>query len=135
MTDSRLGEPTWLSRSLVGMIHADQIQEHGGALGVRDEGLIESALERPRNRFAYGQSDVDLADLAAAYASGLVSNHGFVDGNKRVAFMAAYVFLGLNGYELDAPEPELVVFMLGLAAGEVPEAEFAQWVREHWNPS
>jgi len=97
---------------------------------VRDENLIESALERPLNRFAY-EDDVDLADLAAAYGFGLVRNHGFVDGNKRVAFLAVYSFLGLNDQELDAPEPEVVQVILDLAASRLTEREFAAWIRGH----
>ncbi len=110
------------------LLHAGQIREHGGAGGVRDEGAIESALARPMNRLAY-DSNSDLADLAAAYAYGLASNHGFVDGNKRVAFLAAYVFLGLNGHELEAPEAEVVVVMRDLAASELGEPELASWIR------
>ena len=125
-------EPRWLSRSIVGIIHTNQIREHGGSFGVREEGLIESALERPRNRWAY-EERVDLADLAAAY--GLVKNHGFVDGNKRVAFMAAYAFLGLNDFDLDASEPEVVRIMLDLASSNLTELDFASWIRKHWIPS
>jgi death-on-curing protein len=126
-----VSEPVWLSRSIVDFIHAGTIEEHGGRLGVRDEGLIEAALERPRNKRAY-DSAADLADLAAAYAYGLVKNHGFVDGNKRVALMAAYTFLGLNGHELDAPEPEVVVVMQDLAASKISEEAFATWIRSRW---
>lgn len=124
-------EPRWLSRSILGVIHRNQIREHGGRLGIRDEGLIQSALDRPRNKWAYEEA-ADLADLAAAYGYGLVANHGFVDGNKRVAFMAAYTFLGVNDRDLDAPEPEVVRVMLDLAASELTESEFAGWIREHW---
>ena len=98
-------EPVWLTRPILDFIHTSMIREHGGSLGVRDEGLIDSALQRPRNKWAY-EEEIDLADLSAAYAHGLVKNHGFLDGNKRVAFMAAYTFLGLNNRDLDAPEPE-----------------------------
>jgi death-on-curing protein len=126
-------EPRWLSRSVVGIIHTDQIREHGGTFGVREEGLIESALDRPRNKWAYDQG-VDLADLAAAYGYGLVTNHGFVDGNKRVAFMAVYTFLGINDYELDVSEPEVVRTMLDLAASRLTESQFAVWIREQWTP-
>lgn len=126
-------EPRWLSRSVVGIIHTDQIREHGGAFGVREEGLIESALDRPRNKWAYDKG-VDLAEIAAAYGYGLVTNHGFVDGNKRVAFMAVYVFLGINDYELDVSEPEVVRVMLDLAASRLTEAQFAAWLSEHLTP-
>ena len=127
----QLDEPAWLSRSIIDIIHADQIRQHGGSFGVRDEGLVRSALDRPRNRWAYDQT-ADLADLAAAYAYGLAANHGFVDGNKRVAFMAAYTFLGLNDHDLDASEPEVVLAMLDLAAGKLSEAQFAAWIRQNW---
>ena len=110
-------------------IHEAQTREHGGSPGIRDEGLLGSALARPRHKFAYG-SQTDLAVLAAAYAFGLAKNHGFVDGNKRVAFMAAYVFLGLNGQDLDAAEPDLVTVMEHVAAGRLTEAALAKWIRE-----
>ena len=109
-------------------IHQAQIREHGGSLGVRDEGLFESALARPQHKFEYA-AKVDLGMLAAAYAFGLAKNHGFVDGNKRVAFMAAYVFLGLNGYDLDADEPEIVTIMEGVAASTMTESALAKWFR------
>ena len=111
-------------------IHQAQIREHGGSPGVRDEGLLEAALARPQHKFAYG-AKTDWATLAAAYAFGLAKNHGFVDGNKRVALMAAYVFLGLNGYDLNADEPEIVATIEGLAASSVTEAALAKWFRAH----
>lgn len=126
----RGNEPRWLSRTLLDVIHADLIAQHGGSTGVRDDGLIDSALARPQNKLAYGE-DVDLADLAAAYAVGLAKNHGFIDGNKRVAFMALYVFLGLNGFVLDATEPDAVRIMTDVATGAVGESELAAWVRYH----
>jgi death-on-curing protein len=128
-----LDEPIWLSRSIIEIIYADQIRGHGGRFGVRDEGLVQSALDRPRNRWLYDRS-ADLAELAAAYAYGLVSNHRFVDGNKRLAFMAAYTFLGLNDLDLDVPEPEVVVVMRDLAAGKLSEDELARWIRGSWKP-
>ena len=124
-----MDEPKWMQRAWVEAIHADQIKQHGGSPGVRDEGLIESALARPRNLFAYeGQ---DLARLAAAYAYGLGRNHGFIDGNKRIAFQTMYVFLGLNGWRLTAEEPGVVQVMLDVAAGTMSEADLAAWVRDH----
>jgi death-on-curing protein len=114
-------------------IHEAQIREHGGSLGVRDEGLLESALARPQHKFEYAVKS-DWGMLAAAYAFGLAKNHGFVDGNKRVAFMAAYVFLGLNGYDLDAGEPEVVATMEGVAASTVTEAALAKWFRSRVQP-
>ena len=117
-----------MDRTTVGAIHFDQIEQHGGQRGVRDEGLIESALARPRNKWAY-QPQPDLATLAAAYGFGLAKNHGFVDGNKRVAFMVMYVFLGLNGYEINATEEEIVVVMRELAADVRTEEDLATWLR------
>lgn len=116
---------------MVGAMHVDQVRKHGGSPGVRDQGLIESALARPMQRWSY-DPEADLADLAAACGYGLAKNHGFVDGNKRVAFTALYVFLGLNGRELDAPEPEVVRVMLDLASGALGEGELAEWIRARW---
>lgn len=126
-------EPRWLSRLVIEIIHRDQIARHGGSLGVREEGLIEAALARPRNKWVYARTadPSDPADLAAAYAYAFTRNHGCIDGNERVAFMAAYTFLGLNGYDLDVPEPEAVMMMLALTSGNVSEAEFAAWIREN----
>lgn len=121
-----------MRRAWVEAIHADQIKQHGGRPGIRDEGLIESALARPRNLFAYeGQ---DLACLGAAYAYGLGRNHGFLDGNKRIAFQTMYVFLGLNGWRLVAEEPEVVRVMVDVAAGAMSETDLAAWVRDHIEP-
>jgi death on curing protein len=114
---------------MIRAIHTSQAKEHGGSLGLRDPGLLDSALDRPRNRFHY-ESESDLFDLAAAYGFGLARNHPFVDGNKRVAFQAMYVFLGLNGYRIEAEEPEVVRIVLALAAGELQEAELATWLRQ-----
>jgi death on curing protein len=122
-------EPTWLTRGQLEVIHAEQLREHGGSSGVRDEGLLDSALNRPKNKFAYGEQDLSM--LASAYAFGIAKNHAFVDGNKRTAFMAAYVFLGVNGHELEAPEPEVVDVMNRLASGKITEAAFAEWIKAH----
>lgn len=122
-------EPRWLPKDLVLAIHNRQLAEHGGAPGVRDEGLLESALARPRNAFAYGESDA--AALAGAYVFGIARNHAFVDGNKRTAFVACELFLAANGYELVAPDEECLAMMLSLADGEIGEAEFAAWLREN----
>jgi death on curing protein len=121
-------EPRWVDRLVVDAVHFDLIRSHGGMRGVRDEGALESALARPRQKSAY-EPDADLADIAAAYGFGLTRNHPFNDGNKRVAFVTTAVFLGLNGRELDAPETEVVTVMLAVAAGEMPENEFAAWLR------
>lgn len=126
-------EPRWIKREWLDAMHADQIKQHGGSLGVRDEGLIESALMRPRNRWLY-EADVDLALLAATYAHGLAKNHGFIDGNKRIAFLVMYVFLGMNGWRLVASEPEVVDRMVGLASSAIDDAAFADWIRNHIQP-
>jgi death-on-curing protein len=126
-------EPRWLSPVHILSIHADQIQAHGGSLGIRDRGLLESALERPRNRLRY-EPDSDLPSLAAAYGFGLSSNHPFVDGNKRVAFQAMYLFLGLNGLRIDSPEEEVVTLIIALASGELDESSLADWIRSHVSP-
>lgn len=124
-----MSEPFWLTRLAVEIIHDEQLAEHGGAPGLRDSGLLESALARPRNLFGY-EGETDPCALAAAYTAGLVRNHPFVDGNKRTGFLAAYTFLLLNGRELVAPEGEAVVMTLGLASGELPEAGYAAWLRD-----
>lgn len=110
-----------------------QLRQHGGRHGIRDEAAIGSALARPRRKWEY-EKGCDLADLAAAYGYGLVRNHRFADGNKRVAFMAMYVFLGVNGRRLEAPEPEVVAVMNDAASGRLGEDELATWVREHSVP-
>ena len=122
-------EPVWVARELVLVLHERLLAEHGGAPGLRDEGLLDSALARPRQIRAYGK--LDLCALAAAYAYGLVRNHPFVDGNKRVAFMVAYVFLARNGRRLVAPEADATAMMMALAAGETDETAFAAWLRDH----
>jgi death-on-curing protein len=129
VTDNRK-EPRWVNRSIVRAIHVDQVRKHGGSHGLRDEGLLESALERPRNRWRY-EPESDLARIAAAYGYGLARNNPFVDGNKRVAFQTMYVFLGLNGYRIEAAETEVVTLVLGLAAGDVGEESLANWLRDH----
>ena len=126
-------EPRWLSPVYLLSIHTDQIQAHGGSLGIRDKGLLLSALERPKNRFQY-EPEVDLADLAAAYGFGISSNHPFVDGNKRIAFLAMYSFLGLNGLSLEAHEEDVVAIILSLASGELQESGLAEWIRAHITP-
>jgi death on curing protein len=126
-------KPRWLSQSVVLAIHADQIRAHGGTLGLRDRGLLESALDRPRNRFHY-QSDVGLYELAAAYGFALANNHPFVDGNKRVAFQAMYVFLGLNGLRIMASEEAVVSLMLSVASGELDEEDLTSWLEVNTVP-
>ena len=126
-------EPRWLAVVHLLAIHTDQIHSHGGSAGLRDRGLLESALERPRNRLRYNP-DSDLESLAAAYGFGLASNHPFVDGNKRVAFQAMYLFLGLNGLRIEAPEEEVVTVILALASGDLDEPDLAAWIRQNVTP-
>ena len=126
-------EPEWLDRSIVEALHADQILEHGGAMGLRDEGLLEPALARPRQKWRY-EPATDLATLAAAYAFGLAKNHPLIDGNKRTALVAAYTFLAINGLELEAPEPEAVAAIIGTADGSLSEEDLAPWIRSHLVP-
>lgn len=125
-----MSEPLWLSTDLVLSIHDEQLRQFGGPPGLRDLGLLESALGRPLNKYAYGTEE--LAALAAAYAFGLARNHAFVDGNKRIAFLTMVTLLGLNGIEFVVPEADAVVIMLALAAGEVDEDGFARWIRDNW---
>ena len=126
-------EPAWLDRLILEALHADQIMEHGGSLGIRDEGLLESALARPQQKWHY-EPRSDLATLAAAYAFGVAKNHPFIDGNKRAALVAAYTFLAVNGFELEAPEPEAVTLILGTADGSISEEDLASWIRSHLIP-
>jgi len=121
-------EPRWVPRLVVEAVHVDQVREHGGLIGIRDENALESALARARQRWAY-ESDADLPRLAADYASGICRSHPFRDGNKRAAFLTAVIFLGLNGLDFVAPEDEVVEKMLALAAGELGEEDIAVWFR------
>jgi len=125
-------EPRWLAVVHTLAIHSDQIQSHGGSLGLRDRGLLESAIERSRTRLHYDPDAVSA--LAAAYGFGLASNHPFVDGNKRVAFQAMYLFLGLNGFRIEALEEEVVTTILSLASGDLDESSLAAWLRQHISP-
>ncbi len=127
-------EPVWLERQEILAIHAELLDRFGGLDGVRDEGMLRSALERARNRFAYEEPAPDIPALAAAYADGIVGNHPFLDGNKRTGFMAAYTFLGTNGLQLIAPEEEAVERTLALAARAIPESVFADWLRRSCEP-
>jgi death-on-curing protein len=110
-------------------VHEEQLTEHGGAAGVRDAGLFESALARPQNLALYEKPDA--AGLAASYGFGIARNHPFIDGNKRTAFVAAELFLDLNGFELLADDADCVMTMLAVATGEMDEATFAEWIRRH----
>lgn len=120
----------WLRKELVLAIHDRQLAEHGGSAGVRDENLLESALARAQQLYAYGDPPPDLAQLAATLAFGLARNHPFVDGNKRTAYVSYRVFLALNNAELVATDEEKYLTMLALAEGKLPERDFAAWLRE-----
>lgn len=123
-------EPHWLPRIVVEAIHTDQIREHGGLPGLRDENALEAALARPRHKWAYGRQR-SLASLAAACAFGLIRNHPFRDGNKRVGFLAMAAFLDINGYDFDAEEADVVAMIFSVAAGSVAEKALAAWIRKH----
>ena len=122
----------WVDKRLLLLLHNESLALHGGATGLRNEGLLESALARPLNLVAYGQPDH--ADLAAAYASGLAKNRAFVDGNKRAAFLCVGLFLGLNGYRLTTSQADATLTVLALAASDINEFEFAAWVRANSRP-
>ena len=126
---ARRSEPRWLSRLVVDAIHHDQIHEHGGLPGWRDENLLESALTRPKQKWHYSQPS-DVASIAAAYAFGLVTSHPYRDGNKRVGVLAMVTFLEINGWEFDASEPDVVAEFLALADGRIPEEALASWIRQ-----
>jgi death-on-curing protein len=122
-------EPRWVLEDVTLAVHQMLLAEHGGSPGIRDKSLLASALARPKQRLAY-QPDSTLFELAAAYSFGIAKNHPFIDGNKRVALAVGAVFLELNGFELDAPEPEAVIMFEQLAAGNLAEAELADWFRK-----
>ena len=119
--------PVWVLRETVLTLHEQSLAEFGGEDGIRDENLLDSALAKPENLFAYGKPTI--FDLAASYGFGLVKNHPFIDGNKRVGFIVAVVFLELNGYRFRATEAEAAVYTLALAAGELSEAKYAAWLQ------
>lgn len=123
-------EPVWLDRRAIIAFHSESLAEHGGSSGIHDEGLLDSALARPKNQFAYA-AESDIAKLAAAYGFGLAKNHAFVDGNKRIAFIVAATFLRLNGYRLTSSRMEEIQTMLAVAPGELTEEAFATWIRLH----
>ena len=120
--------PSWLTRVVLDAIHTDQIREHGGLLGLRDETGLEAALARPRHQWLYGPV-TDLASLAAAYAFGITQNHPYSDGNKRVALVAMLTFLAINTYDVDADDDDILSTMLALATGRLSEVELAAWLR------
>jgi len=122
----------WIDHALIHAVHDEQLAEHGGGAGVRDANLLDSALARPEQLANYGMPDA--ADLAASYAYGISRNHPFVDGNKRTAFVAMELSLALNGFDLVATDLECVTTMLSVAAGDIEEAAFADWIRSHIQP-
>jgi death-on-curing protein len=123
-------EPKWLTIPIVSAIHDEQLAMHGGSPGLRDAGLLESALDRPRNKWFY--ENAELPELAAGYGYGIARNHPFVDGNKRTSLLAIYTFLGVNGIDFIVPEADAAAMILSLAAGEVSEEGLARWIRDHW---
>ncbi len=129
MTDDPT-EPRWIAYEQALALHSRQLRRFGGAPGLRDEGMLRSALERPVNKWRYEQSE--LPELAAAYAFGLAKNHAFVDGNKRIAFMTMMLFLDRNGVALDPDPAQATSIILSLAAGEVSEESLTRWIRDNW---
>jgi death-on-curing protein len=125
-----MNEPIWLDVEILIDLHAEQLALFGGPDGIRDQGMLESALGRPINKFTYGETD--FAALAAAYAFGIARNHPFVDGNKRAAFGALIVFLGLNDIDFLVPSESATAMILSLAAGEVNEEGLTRWIRDNW---
>ena len=125
----RATEPQWLTRTVVDAIHADQIREHGGLLGLRDEDGLESALARPRHKWLYERT-TDLASLGAAYAFALARSHPYNDGNKRVALLAMLTLLAINGQDVEAGDDDVLTAMLALAAGRITESDLAAWLRD-----
>lgn len=125
-----MSQPVRIDRRALMLLHSESIAEHGGADGLRDEGLFESALARPQNPFAY-ESVSDVSRLAASYAFGLAKNHAFVDGNKRVALIAAGLFLRLSGWRLKADQAEATLIILSLASGALGEDDLAKWIERH----
>lgn len=119
----------WISKQALLLLHAESLAEHGGGQGIRNEGLLDSALARPQNLVAYG--DPDFAALAASYGVGVAKNHPFVDGNKRAALLATGLFLYINGYRLTASQADTTITMLSVAAGDLTEEAFAAWLRQH----
>jgi death on curing protein len=128
-----MSEPLWIRPDVVKLLHGESIAEHGGADGLRDDGLLDSALARPRNLFAH-EGVEDIVRLAAAYAYGLAKNPAFVDGNKRIAFIVCGLFLRLNGLRLIADQSDAVLTFLSLAAGTLTQAELTDWVGTHVTP-
>jgi death-on-curing protein len=125
-----MDEPFWLTHDIIIAIHDEQLAIHGGAGGLRDEGMLASALDRLRNKWLYEQAE--LPELAAAYAFGMSRNHPFIDGNKRMSLLALYTFLGVNGIDFTVSEADAAAIILALAAGEVDEEGLTRWIRDNW---
>ncbi|MGH6682677.1 MAG: type II toxin-antitoxin system death-on-curing family toxin [Pseudolabrys sp.] len=125
-----MNEPEWLEIALIVAIHDEQLAVHGGLAGLRDAAMLESALDRPRNKWAY--ESAGLPDLAAAYGYGLAKNHPFVDGNKRTSLLAIYTFLGINGIDFVVAEADAAAMIFALAAGDVSEESLARWIKDNW---
>jgi death-on-curing protein len=119
----------WIDKQLLMVLHDESLVLHGGAAGVRDDGLLDSALSRPKNLALYGEPD--FAELTASYAVGLVKNHAFIDGNKRAAFLSVGLFLGINKYRLVATQVDATLMITGIASSEMAEADFASWIRSN----
>lgn len=130
MTDEAKLPVIWLSKAVVLAAHEEQLSEHGGAVGLRDDGLLESALARPKHLFSYTEPEPDIPALAASYAFGIARDHPFTDGNKRTSLVVAETFMLLNGIELEASDAELLTIWLQLAEGEISESNLAAWLRE-----
>jgi death-on-curing protein len=128
-----MSEPDWLAVEMIVAIHDEQLAIHGGLAGMRDAALLESALDRPRNKWAY--ESAELPELAAAYGYGIAKNHPFVDGNKRTSLLATYTFLGINGVDFIVPEADAAAMIFALAAGEVSEKSLARWIKDNWPKS
>ncbi|MBT3403625.1 MAG: type II toxin-antitoxin system death-on-curing family toxin [Gammaproteobacteria bacterium] len=122
-------EPVWILQEIVISVHHMLLAEHGGAPGIRDEALLDSALNKPQQRYFYGE-DISIFSLASSYCYGLARNYPFVDGNKRIALTIAAIFLEVNGYSLNAPEPNTVIIIEELSAGKLTEDDFAGWLKE-----
>jgi death-on-curing protein len=127
-------EPIWINSADAVLFHDQELAIHGGSAGIRDAGLLESALARPKNIWAYADETPSLATLGAAYAFGLSSNHRFIDGNKRVALVVSFVFLDVNGFEVTASQEDAYLTILALAAGEITEEQLADWFRQNTTP-
>jgi len=128
-----MSEPDWLAVDMIVAIHDEQLAIHGGLAGMRDAALLESALDRPRNKWAYERAE--LPELAAAYGYGIAKNRPFVDGNKRTSLLAIYTFLGINGVDFIVPEADAAAMIFALAAGEVSEESLTRWIRDNWPKS